>query len=601
MEEITRIFDLLDLYRNKFSGHEKVFSEKQNGKWVNYSASDYVKYVNNLSAGLLALGLKKGDTVATVMNNRPHWNFFDMALMQIGVIQVPIYPTISAERFKFIFNDAAVKYIIVSGKAIYNSIKPILAEIPSLLNIFSIDTITRVENWTELLEKGRAEKKRVEEVNKIALEIHADDIATIIYTSGTTGTPKGVMLSHGNFISNFSAVSDIIRTNMVSTALSFLPLCHVYERMLNYMYQNVGISIFYVNDIDKLGENIKEVHPEIFCAVPRVIEKSFNKIIAAGRNLKGIKHSIFFWAVHLGYRYELENKSILYKIQLKIADRLIYSQWRKGLGGRLKVIVSGGATLQARLAKVFWAAGIKVMEGYGLTETSPVISVANFLPGGVKFGTVGKILPGVEVKIADDNEVVTKGPNLMQGYYNQPERTQKVIDEEGWFHTGDIGYLEDGQYLKITDRKKEIFKTSGGKYIAPQVLENRFKMSEFIEHIMVIGENRNFAAALIIPSFEHLKSWFNIKGYTYHSNEDAIRDPRVIKRIAREIKEINAALDKTEQIKRFELIADSWTVTGGEFSPTLKLRRKVIHEEYKDLIERIYDIPRTSKQYQDTW
>ncbi|MCF8301625.1 MAG: long-chain fatty acid--CoA ligase [Bacteroidales bacterium] len=599
MEKVTRIFDLLELYRNEFSGRETAFTEKQEGQWRIYSAGDYVNLVDKLSAGILALGLKPGDKVATVMNNRPHWNFFDMALMRTGAIQVPVYPTISAERFKFIFNDAEVKYVIVSGRAIYDSIASVLNQVPSLLDVYTIDKIPGVRHWEELLEIGQA-KEQKQKVEEIASGIDPDDVATIIYTSGTTGTPKGVMLTHHNFISNFFAVSDIIRTNMVSVALSFLPLCHVYERMLNYMYQNVGIEVHYVNDIDTLGESIKEVRPEIFCAVPRVIEKSFNKIIAAGRDLKGLKRRLFFWAVNLGYRYKLENKSLFYKFQLKIADRLVYSKWRKGLGGRLEVIVSGGATLQPRLARVFWAAGIKVMEGYGLTETSPVISVANFLPGGVKFGTVGKVLPGVEVKIANDNEILTRGPNLMKGYYRQPERTRKVIDEEGWFHTGDIGHLENGQYLKITDRKKEIFKTSGGKYIAPQVLENRFKLSEFIEHIMIIGENRNFAAALIIPDFEHLRSWFEVKGYTYESDEETIRDPRVIKRIAREIKQINASLDKTEQVKRFELLADNWSVAGGEFSPTLKVRRRVIHERYKHLIEEIYNAPKVSSRYQDT-
>ncbi|MCX6235779.1 MAG: long-chain fatty acid--CoA ligase [Bacteroidetes bacterium] len=587
MTNMTRIFDLLDQYRQQYIGKTDALLHKENGEWKKFSASDYVSIVDQVSTGLLSLGIKKGDTVATILNNSPFWNFFDMGLMQIGAIQVPVYPTISADNFKYIFNEAEVKLIVVSNMDIYSRIQGVLKDVPTLKDVYSIDAIDGLRNWKELLTTGTEEDYAL--LKQIKQGILPGDLATIIYTSGTTGRPKGVMLSHWNFITNFLALSEILKDNMVDHALSFLPLCHVYERILNYMYQNNGITIHYAESIDKLGDYIREVHPEIFCAVPRVIEKSFNRIMAKGRDLKGLKRLIFFWAVNLGYKYELNNANgWWYHFKLKIADRLVFSKWRQGLGGKLDTIVSGGATLQMRLAKVFRAAGIKVMEGYGLTETSPVIAVSNFKPDGVKFGTVGYPLPGVEVRIAFDGEILCKGPNIMLGYFKHPDETKKVIDTDGWFHTGDIGAFEDGRYLKITDRKKEMYKTSGGKYVAPQVVENKFKESPFIENVLVIGENRHFTSAILIPNFEHLRSWCRVKEITYTTDSDAIHNQRIIARIQREVDETNEKLDKTEQVKKFELLDKPWTVEDGDLSPTLKLRRNYLEGKYRDLIERMY-------------
>ncbi|MEZ5198969.1 MAG: AMP-dependent synthetase/ligase [Bacteroidales bacterium] len=414
-------------------------------------------------------------------------------------------------------------------------------------------------------------------------------MATIIYTSGTTGNPKGVMLTHKNFISNFSASSKILSKNPVQKVLSFLPLCHVFERILNYTFQNMGMSIYYCNNIDNLRDYMKEVQPEIFGAVPRVIEKTYDKLVRAGRNLKGIKKQLFFWGLHLAHRYEFDNANgWWYHFQLKIADKLIYSKWREAFGGKLNVIVAGGASLNPRLARTFRAAGIKINEGYGLTETSPVIAVSTFEKDGTMFGTVGPVMDCVEVKIAEDGEILTKGPCVMKGYYKRPDLTKEIIDDEGWLHTGDIGELIDNKYLKITDRKKEIFKTSGGKYIAPQLIENKFKESPFIEGIIVIGENRNFTSALIVPAFDHLESWCAVKGYEYTGPKDAISDSKIVKRIQREVDNTNKDLDKTEQVKKFKLLSANFSVEDGELSPTLKLKRRAILEKYSTFMEEMY-------------
>ena len=411
----------------------------------------------------------------------------------------------------------------------------------------------------------------------------------MIYTSGTTGFPKGAMLTHKNVISNYQWCATIPNYERDDRVLSFLPLCHIYERMLNYLFQSFGMSIYYAESIDKVGANIKEVKPHTFCAVPRVLEKTYDKIVNTGRGLKGIKRFLFFWALGLGKHYELHGvNGPWYEFKLKIADMLVFRKWRQALGNNIKLIVSGGAPLQPRIARVFWAAGIKIMEGYGLTETSPVIAVTNLEPDGFKFGTCGPVLPGVEVKLAGDGEIMTRGACIMKGYFNQPEETKAVIDEDGWFHTGDIGYFVDGRYLKITDRKKEIFKTSGGKYVAPQVIENKFKESSFIENLMVVGENRHHCIALILPNFDYLESWCRIKGHPFKSKEEAILDEIIINRIQKEVNEFNASLDKVEQIRKFAILADEWTVENGEFSPTLKLRRKYLLDKYSSLIEELY-------------
>lgn len=585
--KINRIFDLLEQNLEKYSKETTVLAGKNKGTWETYTAEAFRENADNLSKGLLSMGVRKDDKIATIIYNCPEWNFFDMALMQIGAVQVPIYPTISEANYDFILKDAEVKYIIVADQEVYDRIKDILPGVNSLLGVYSIQPVEDLKPWHEILEKGKTYAGN--DLSTIKDSITTEDTATIIYTSGTTGNPKGVMLSHSNFIYNFQGATKILQVNPVSKALSFLPLCHVYERMINYMYLNMGVSIYYCDSIDRLRDFMKEVHPEIFGAVPRVIEKTYDKLVRTGRGLKGIKKQLFFWALNLAHKFDFEKESsFFYGIQLKIADKLVYSKWREAFGGKLEIIVSGGATLNPRLARTFWAARIKIMEGYGLTETSPVIAVSTFDKGGVKFGTVGPVMENVEVSFANDGEILTKGPCLMKGYYKQPEYTREVVDEKGWFHTGDIGEYVDGKYLKITDRKKEIFKTSGGKYIAPQVLENKFKESPFIENIMIVGENRNYTTALIIPNFEHLESWCRVKGHPYAGPEEAIRDERVIGRIQREVNNTNRSLDKVEQVKKFNLLPVPWSVEGLELSPTLKLKRKIIFDKYKEQVEALY-------------
>lgn len=583
----TRIFDILDDFRRPEHATQAIFAQRTKGIWNSVSAAEYVQTVDWLSLGLLESGIRKGDKIATILKNTPEWNFIDMALLQIGAVQVPIYPTISDNNYQFIFNDAEVKYIIVSDENYYARIKDVINEVPGLEGIFSIQAVDGLRNWSELINRGKASQKQ-HELEAGKGRIAADDLATLIYTSGTTGSPKGVMLSHHNIMSNSMACVDILSHNPVSRVLSFLPLCHVLERIMNYTYQQHGATIYYCDNIDQLGEYIRDAKPELFTAVPRVLEKTYQKIIRKGRGLKGIKKMIFFWAIGIGEQFEPgQNQGFWYGIKLSIARKWVFSKWHSALGGRLNAIVSGGASLQERISRVFWAAGIQIMEGYGLTETSPVIAVSNFEPGGVKVGTVGPALPGVQIKIAEDGEILTKGPNVMLGYYKRDDLTREIIDDEGWLHTGDIGRME-GQYLRITDRKKEIFKTSGGKYIAPQPVENKLKESAFIEQALVLGEGKNYAAALIIPDFSHLESWCAVKGKTFSSPKEIIKDAVIKERIDREVQLMNKQLDKTEQIKRFMLLADTWNVETGELSPTMKLKRKFLHRKYALQIEELY-------------
>jgi long-chain acyl-CoA synthetase len=584
---ITRIFDILDLYRNPQWNSKIALAIKRDEQWVEFTGAQYVDNVHKLSLGFMELGIKKGDKVATVLKNAPEWNFIDMALLQIGAVQVPIYSTISDSNYSFILNDAEVKLLIVTDVEVYERLSDVVSEVPTLESVYSILPVDGLPRLGEIIEKGAASTK-ADELNQIKASIGPMEMATLIYTSGTTGEPKGVMLSHNNLVSNSAESATILTHYPVSKALSFLPLCHVLERIVNYVYQREGVSIYYCDNLEKLGDFIRETKPEIFSAVPRVLEKTYEKIIAKGRDLKGIKKMLFFWAVNLGERYEpYANQGIWYNMQLSLARKLIFSKWQVALGGNLKTIVTGGASLQERLGRVFMAVGYFVIEGYGLTETSPVIAVSRFTPGDLKIGTVGPLLPDVEVKIADDGEILTKGPNLMMGYYKRPDLTAEVIDEDGWFHTGDIGIM-DGKFLKITDRKKEIFKTSGGKYVAPQPIENKLKESSFIENALVVGENKNFAAAIIVPSFAHLESWCRVKGRKYTSPKDAVKDEVIIKRIELEINAKNESLDKVEQIKKIMLVADSWTPDGGELSPTMKLKRKFLTRKYSHLIEEMY-------------
>ena len=588
MKEITRIFDLLELFKFEYSAIPDLFNIKQNGEWVRYSASDYVNYSNWLSLGLLSVGVAKGTRIATIMNNCPEWNFFDMGILQTGAIQVPVYPTISEENYRYIFTDAEIEYLIVGDQGIFERMVNLMPHFPRIKAIYSIEPVQGIRSWTELLEAGKMHP-HPEILETMKAGIYPGDLATVIYTSGTTGRPKGVMSSHNNFVTNYKGLAEIPPLKMHDRAVSFLPLCHVYERTAGYVYQSFGVSVYYVQNIDELGDYIREVKPHGFASVPRVFEKIYNRIVAKGRNLPLPMKVLFFWALRQGHKYELDHaRGWVYDIKLFIANLLVFKKWREALGGELKFIVSGSAMLHPRLARIFWAAKIPILEAYGLTETSPGVTCYRFEPGFVKFGTVGALLTGNQMKIAADGEILVKGPNVMLGYLNRPEKTAEVIDADGWFHTGDIGVIEDGKFLRITDRKKEIFKTSGGKYIAPQPIEQRFKETPFIEHIMVVGENRNYAAALIIPNFEHLKTWCAVKGIEFVSREWAVKNPTIIRRIRREVEHVNQDLDKTDRIKKIRLLDDDWSPDSGEISPTLKLRRKFIIEKYTKIIEETY-------------
>lgn len=590
MIPINRIFDLLDLYRTSYSGKQDAFGFKSKNIWNTYSSKEYVFQVDLFCKGLLKLGVQKGDMIATIIGNCPEWNIVDMALMQIGAIQVPIYPNISKPNYSYIFKETKVKYVFVQNNEIYDRIKLLSKEFAFIKGIYSIEKTFAVKHWKEILKLGN--QYDGENLNCFKQDIKPDDIATIIYTSGTTGKPKGVMLSHQNFISNFLTCAKIPDLKPEDRALSFLPLCHVYERMLNYLYQYLGVSIYYSENLQNISRDIKEVKPQVFCTVPRVMEKIYAKIYQKGLGLPLLNKIIFFWAIELANQFKIDKKyRIWYNIKYAIADILVFKKWRKAFGGRLKVIVSGGANLQTQMSRIFWAAGIHILEGYGLTETSPVIAVQTLKKNEFKFGTVGKIIENVLIKIDEDGEILSKGPNLMKGYFNHPKLTSSVIDEEGWFHTGDIGEIDEDGFLTITDRKKEIFKTSGGKYVAPQVIESKLKSSPFIENVLVTGENQKCPAAIILPDFNFLQSWCHIKKIPFSSVEAAIVNPLVWERFNKELDRLNEDLDKVQQVKRFALISDEWTTESGELSPTLKLRRKFIAGKYRELISLIYRDP----------
>jgi len=589
MQDVTRLFDILPHYAKSFKPKDDVLAGKDNGAWVKYSITEYIAYAENISYGLLKLGIKPGENIATISGSRPEWNLVDMGIMQAGAIHVPIYPTISENDYKFILEHAEVKVIFVSGRDTYRKIEHLVDDIKGLVAIYSFKETEGVKHLDQLIQLGK-DNPQAEKVKDITDGIKPDDLATIIYTSGTTGNPKGVMLTHSNIISNFKAVKDIPPVGEEGRALSYLPLCHIYERMLVYMYQYLGISVYYAESPVTVGDNMREIKPDILSTVPRLLEKVYDRIISSGRKLTGVKKMIFFWAVNVGMHYELNgSRGPFYALKLKIARKLVFSKWQAALGGNLKVIVSGGAALQPRLAHVFWAAGIPVLEGYGLTETSPVIAVNTFEKDGVKFGTVGPVLKNTTVRIAVDHEILCKGPGLMLGYYKEPSLTSDAIDSDGWFHTGDLGRLEPEGHLKITGRKKEIFKTSFGKYVSPEMVENMLKESAFIDALMVVGENQKFAAAIVVPDFNHLRSWCEIKGVPYTSNKEMIALERIQKRFQKEIHKYNKHLGTTEQIKAFELLDTEWTVDSGELTATLKLRRSLINERYKTTIDKLFN------------
>ncbi len=585
--EVSRIFDLLLRYKQSFRPKDDVLAGKIDGTWIKYNIDQYIEYADSVSYALLKMGIQKGDKVATITPSRPEWNFVDMGILQTGAVHVPIYPTISESDYKYILNHAEVKLVFVSGKEILQKIEHVLQEIKSLKGAYSFNEVEGVKHFNEFVGLGK-ENPAPEKLNALKQEVQPDDVATLIYTSGTTGNPKGVMLTHNNIISNVLALYHIFPVDDTSKCLSYLPVSHVYERTNLYIYQYLGVSIYYAENMGTIADNLKEVRPEMFTTVPRLLEKVYDKIIARGRKLEGFKKTLFFWAVNLGLDYEQTGKSPFYKLQLWLANKLIFSKWREGLGNNIRVIVSGGAALQPRLARIFTAGKIEVLEGYGLTETSPVLAVNTLEKGGRKFGTVGKPLKNVTVRIAEDEEILAKGPNIMQGYYKDEEMTKEAIDAEGWFHTGDLGMIEKEGHLRITGRKKALFKTAMGKYISPEHIENKLTESPFIDAALVVGENQKFAAALIVPDFGHLKAWCHIKKISYSNDAEMTRHPEVQKRFKREVEEANRNFGSFEQVKKFHLMDNEWSIQTRELTANLKLRRKYIFEKYKDVIEGLF-------------
>ncbi len=583
-DQVKRIFDIIRYQASEYPKADCLTS-KIDGRWQSISTQEFIKLAMQLTTGMYNLGLQKGDKIAMVSANRPEWHIADLAILQGGMINVPLYPTITVEEYAYILNHSESKLIFVENEELLHKVLEAQKQVPSLKHIYTFNQIAGHKHWKELL-TDEIDEDRIKQVMD---SIDEHDLATIIYTSGTTGKPKGVMLSHKNIVSNVIGCWDRLPVDANSKALSFLPLCHVYERTVTYLYMYSGVSIYYAESIDTIGENLKEVKPQVFTAVPRLLEKVYDKIVAKGQELSGIKRAMFFWALNLGLRYELHGANgWWYEFQLKIANKLIFSKWREALGGNVKAVASGAAALQPRLARVFNAARIPVMEGYGLTETSPVVSVNCEKNNGLMFGTVGRPLFNVQVKIAEDGEILVKGPNVMLGYYKQPDLTKDVIDADGWLHTGDIGEIVGDGFLKITDRKKEMFKTSGGKYIAPQVIENKFKESPFIEQIMVIGEGEKHPAAFIQPAWDFLKEWCKRKGIPFESNQQIIQHPDVIKRFQEEVDKYNEHFAQYENIKKFELVPDTWSVETGELTPTMKMKRRVILQKYSKLYDKIY-------------
>lgn len=583
METVNRVFDLLQYNKQKHNSSD-ILATKINGDWVKYSIDDFINMSENVSRGLIKRGIQKNDKIAIMSENRPEWNFCDFGIMQIGATQVPMYPTLAENDIKFILGDAEVKIVFVSSKELYDKISNIINQCGLEISIFTFDKISGVAHWSEITDLG----KQNSDINlsDYKKNITEDDLLTLIYTSGTTGTPKGVMLTHKNLLSNVFASSEMYPTGL-KKALSFLPLSHIFERMVVYMYFHLGVSVYYAESLDTIVANLAEVKPNVFTTVPRLLEKVYDKIVAKGNDLTGIKKKLFFWALELGHKYEVNGaKGAWYEFQLKIARKLIFSKWREALGGEIAVIVSGGAALQERLARVFWGADIKVLEGYGLTETSPVIAVNGPLSHQIKFGTVGKPLSNVEVKIAEDGEILCKGPNVMKGYYKRDDATAETITD-GWFHTGDIGTFKDG-FLAITDRKKEVFKTAGGKYVSPQVLENKFKESVFIEQVIVVGENKKFPSALIVPNFEKIKEWANRNGVSEKENEALSKNKKVYDLIWSEVKRLNESFGHWEQVKKIALLDHEFTIDGGELTPKLSLKRKVILSNNEAVVDALY-------------
>ena len=592
MTEPRRLFDCLQYHLDR-SPLTDMLAAKENGVWKTYSTQEVKKSVDKLSAGLLALGIDKGnmtpegrDKVAILSKNRPEWVMLDLAVQQIGAILTPIYPTINVNELEYVLRDAAVKIVFVNDEESYHKVLSIKSRVPSIQQIYSFEHVVNAKHWKEVT--ALATPELLKKVPAIADTIKYEDLVTIIYTSGTTGKPKGVMLSHRNILSNVMACVPCFPPGDKMKALSFLPLNHIFERMVTYIYLFKGTSIYYAESLETIGDNLREVKPNMFTTVPRLLEKVYDKIMAKGHDLTGIKKKLFFWAHDLATKYEINtNQGIWYSTQLALANKLIFKKWREALGNNLRCVISGGAACQVRLIRIFTAARIPIMEGYGLTETSPVISVNRYQESGRKFGTVGPLIDGVEVKIAEDGEILSRGPNVMMGYYKSPELTDEVIIN-GWFHTGDIGMMVDNQFLKITDRKKEMFKTSGGKYVAPLPIENKLKESPFVEQVMVVGAEQKFVGALIVPSFSNLKEWARQNEVADGTPETLIRNPKVVSLFKDLVENFNKYFNHVEQIKKFELLPAEWSVETGEMTPKMSIKRKVVMEKFRDAIGRIY-------------
>lgn len=591
---VKRLFDCLEHQLQHFPKKD-MLSAKENGVWVSYSTEEVVGIVNRFSAGLLHLGVNAGDMtaessdkVAIISNNRPEWLFADLAVQQLGAILVPVYPTTNPAELEFILNDAAVKYIFVGNKELYEKAKSVAGRVPSIKTIYSFDKIEGAEHWSAVTQL--ANDDLLQEVARIKKNIPVSQLATIIYTSGTTGTPKGVMLSHRNIYSNlyYSKISFPFEDAPQYKVLSFLPLNHIFEKMVTYIYLYSGIGIYYAESMDTIGDNLREVKPNGFTTVPRLLEKVFERIMNKGNELTGIKRKLFFWSVSLASQYDNNNSSgPWYRLQLALANKLVFSKWREALGGNVAFIVTGGAACQVKLLRIFNAARIPVYEGYGPTENSPVIAVNRKAKGGNRLGTVGPVIEGVTLKLEEDGEICVSGPSVMEGYYKRPDLTAETVID-GWLHTGDIGVLEEGGFLRITDRKKELFKTSGGKYVAPQPIENKLKESRFIEQVMVVGPERKFVGALVVPAFAALKDWMKANNITFTTNEAAIREPRVLEMYQKLVDQYNTGFNHVEQIKKFELLPHEWTIETGEMTPKLSLKRKVVMEKFREAIEQIY-------------
>lgn len=584
-----RTFDLLVRFEEKYAYKDVLFAGKENGQWVKYNGHRFNEITNKISIGLLNLGIKKGDRIALISNNCPEWNMLDFAIQQTGAICIPIYPTVSHADYEYIFKHSEAKLVFVFGKSLYSKIADIITQMPFIQDVYTIRPFEGVKPLENII-KSAEENLDFQALEQVKAEIKKDDVATILYTSGTMGTPKGVMLSHKNILSVVEYLCPVYPIDEKQTALSYLPLSHIYERCVQYCHVYFGVSTYYVESIGAIVDNLAEIKPDHFSSVPRLIEKIYSTMVRKGRKLKGIKKIIFFWALGLARRYDEteRNNGWLYKKKLLIADKLVFKEFRKIFGGNMKLIISGGAAIQPRLVKTFKAIGIPLTEGYGLTETSPVISTNSLYTGRIKAGTVGDVLGNQVVKIDKNGEILIKGPNVMLGYYKDEEKTKEVIDADGFFHTGDVGKFDKDGMLMITGRIKEIFKTSMGKYISPALIENKFAESPFIGEIMVVGEGKKFAAAIIIPNFEYLRSWCNSKKIVYTSDKEMVKNIDVMNRFRKEVDKYNKTLGDFEQIKKFELIDHEWTIESGEITASLKIRRTKIRQSYKDIIDKIY-------------